>query len=154
MLAAGATVKFDIPQWPREPPDVCSMLEDCYFILNVKVSSKRQRIGSLLNERAQPGASITSLRLNPSRPLKNSELDAVAYDGPAIVLQGAGHVPMLHEPQQGKGFFTVRDLLDAVEKTERDTRHLSEWFGGIDVHHVFFEGFCLEDNVWHICWGS
>ena len=31
----------------------------------------------------------------------------------------------------------------------------SEWFGGVDVHHVFFEGIHLaDDGVWDIYWGS
>jgi hypothetical protein len=51
--------------------------------------------------------------------------------------------------------FTLRDVLAAVEETERQTRGASDWQGGIDVHHVFFEGIYLEDNdIWTIHWGS
>lgn len=35
------------------------------------------------------------------------------------------------------------------------TRGESEWFGGADVHHVFFEGIRPEgEDVWRIGWGS
>ena len=31
----------------------------------------------------------------------------------------------------------------------------SEWFDGVDVHHVFFEGIHQDsDGVWEIYWGS
>lgn len=51
--------------------------------------------------------------------------------------------------------FTVRELVHAVEKTELETRGSSEWLGGIDVHHIFFEGISAEaDGTWALCWGS
>jgi hypothetical protein len=52
------------------------------------------------------------------------------------------------------GAFTVRDLAGAIATTERASRGSSEWFGGIDVHHVFFEGIEDDDGAWRICWGS
>jgi len=51
------------------------------------------------------------------------------------------------------GAFTVRDLLAAVEETERRTRAQSEWFGGVDIHHCFFQGIEVDDQgVWRISW--
>lgn len=40
----------------------------------------------------------------------------------------------------GGKHFTVADLLHAVVDFETKTRGHSKWFGGIDSHHVFFEG--------------
>jgi len=41
----------------------------------------------------------------------------------------------------------VQELLRAVELTEQKTRENTEWFGGIDVHHMYFEGlFCEGDK--------
>ncbi len=49
----------------------------------------------------------------------------------------------------------MRDLCAAVEETARRSRGSTEWFGGVDVHHGFFEGIHLgEDGVWAIRWGS
>lgn len=51
--------------------------------------------------------------------------------------------------------FSARDLVRAIEETERRTRPRSEWLGGIDVHHVYFEGMDLDsDGAWFIGWGS
>ena len=55
-----------------------------------------------------------------------------------------------------KGFFTVSEVVKAVEKFERVDRPKSKWFGGIDCHHVFFEGLRpnAEKNAFCISWGS
>ena len=52
--------------------------------------------------------------------------------------------------------FTVSEVVKAVEKFERVDRPKSKWFGGIDCHHVFFEGLCpnAEKNAFCIRWGS
>ncbi len=51
--------------------------------------------------------------------------------------------------------FTVRELLQAVEDTERQTRGKSDWFDGVDIHHVYFEGLHEEEPGIHtIYWGS
>jgi hypothetical protein len=40
---------------------------------------------------------------------------------------------------------------DAVEASDAGA---TEWFGGIDVHHVYFAGIPLEHGgVWSIGWG-
>jgi hypothetical protein len=48
----------------------------------------------------------------------------------------------------------VRDLKRAVACSERVSRQDSDWKGGIDVHHIYFEGIELEDDVWMIGWAS
>jgi hypothetical protein len=46
-------------------------------------------------------------------------------------------------------------MLNAVAETERQTRDKSEWFDGVDVHHIYFEGIHQgSDGVWEIYWGS
>ena len=87
------------------------------------------------------------------RALTEEELSRVAFTGEHLVLRGLGE-PVRHRAPDGRRF-TVRDVLAAVEETERQTRGDSEWFGGIDMHHVFFEGLYLEEEgVWTIYWGS
>jgi hypothetical protein len=89
-----------------------------------------------------------------SRSLTTAELDGVAFRGAMIRLRGqSGHV-VEHRAMNGSSF-TVRELIQAVVETERKTRALTHWFGGIDVHHVFFEGLRpAEGGVWEIAWGS
>jgi hypothetical protein len=54
-----------------------------------------------------------------------------------------------------KGFFTVAEVVKIIEKFERIDRPKSEWFGGIDCHHIFFEGIHQEaGNSFYVRWGS
>jgi hypothetical protein len=51
----------------------------------------------------------------------------------------------------------IDDLIAAIEETERRTRGNTQWFGEIDVHHVYFEGLVPAadaEGVWEIVWGS
>ncbi|MGA9520488.1 MAG: hypothetical protein WBV82_03435 [Myxococcaceae bacterium] len=73
---------------------------------------------------------------------------------PLIRLRGEAGDPVEHRAPNGK-HFTVRELVKAVEETERQSRSRSNWLGGIDVHHVYFEGIHPEnDGTWSIAWGS
>jgi hypothetical protein len=115
------------------------------------------------NRRASPEAQISNLRLdaavfNPKshefRDMTPEELDSVAFYGNRIKLRGLSGDVVSHDAPNG-AFFTVRELLHAVEETERQTRDQSKWLGGVDVQHCFFEGIYLApDGVWDIVWGS
>jgi len=52
-------------------------------------------------------------------------------------------------------FFRAGDLLLAIEEHERLTRGNTEWFGGIDCHHIYFEGLHKQaDGSYRVEWGS
>ena len=54
-----------------------------------------------------------------------------------------------------EGGFTVRHMLEVIAEFEKLARPYTDWFGGMDLHHVFFEGFCLEgDHRFSLSWGS
>ena len=79
----------------------------------------------------------------------------MAFRGPSIRLRSRGDEEVVTHDAPNGSHFTVRELLRAVEETERRARPRSQWFGGIDVHHVCFEGLYLWDaGVWTILWGS
>jgi hypothetical protein len=129
--------------------------------LEVRLSEPSHKIVERLHNRAAPStASIVSVHLHASvfegddrRPLTEAELAQVVLTQPEIRMAGLGEV-VVHRAPNGAAF-TVRDLLAAVEETERRTRGQSEWFGGIDVHHCYFEGIDPDDDgVWRIFWGS
>jgi hypothetical protein len=115
----------------------------------------------LVNERATPGAQIESLRLesyvfedDDFRPLTEEEYGRVALRESTIQLRGEAGEPVTHRAPNGE-YFTVLDVLRAVEETERVTRAKSDWLGGVDVHHVYFEGVHRQDDgTWLIHWGS
>jgi hypothetical protein len=117
----------------------------------------------LMNLAAPADAKIKSVRLELTvflrdqsefRPLTDEESARVVLVEPEIKLTGESDAVITCPAPNGTSF-TVRDLADAIATMERESRGGSEWFGGVDVHHVFFEGMELEeDGVWHVHWGS
>lgn len=116
----------------------------------------------LMNLQASPEAKIASIELAMTvwmreqksfRELTDAEWNRVVIVEPSIKMRGEGDKVVEHRAPDGK-HFTVRDLTAAVCETEKQGRGDSEWYGGIDVHHTFFEGIELEDGVWCIHWGS
>ena len=52
-------------------------------------------------------------------------------------------------------WFSVRDAFVAIADFEKVARQSSEWFGAVDMHHVFFEGmFKTRGGKYSIGWGS
>jgi hypothetical protein len=131
--------------------------------LAIELTTPAQPVGGLLNLAASPEARITSLRLNASvfdydteerRPLTESELDTVVFKGGEIRMRGESELIISHLAPDCHSF-TIRDLLAAVEATELRSRSSTEWLGGVDVHHIYFEGIHLDvDGIWNIYWGS
>jgi len=131
--------------------------------LEIELSEPSEAIGGLENQAARGGSRIVSLRLKALvyddtsedfREVTTEEYAAIAYAQPQIQLRGQSGEPVTHRAPNGQ-FFTVRDLLDAVSETERQTRANTDWFDGVDIHHVWFEGIWPgDDDVWEISWGS
>ena len=85
--------------------------------------------------------------------LSDKELDVCAYKSKSIRLScGEYFAP------EGKDYFSIKDLLQAICENEETDRAREEnlWFGGIDCHHIFFEGMSLDcwGNYYHVSWGS
>jgi hypothetical protein len=118
--------------------------------LNLELSEPPQPISErLLNEAAPPSARIgrVSLELrvvvdiedNAYRDLTEEEWRRMVLPVPVIRLRGLGEIVVRHRAPDGASF-TVRDVVVAIVETERQTRASTEWFGGIDVHHVYLSG--------------
>ena len=116
----------------------------------------------VMNLQASPEARIASIELRMKiwlpaqktfRELTDDEWTKVVLTERSIKMRGEADKVVEHAAPDGKQF-TVRDLTAAVCETERQGRGDSSWLGGVDVHHVFFEGIDLEDGVWCIRWGS
>ena len=145
-----------------EPTD---LFERVYGTLEIELSEPTVPIGSSANQMAPPSARLVGLRLvveiedegsEEPRPLREDELGAPAFAAPRIRLRAESDDIVDHDAPDGEGF-TVGQLIAAIEATERQTRGDSEWFGGVDAHHVYYEGLEPdeeEDGVWQICWGS
>lgn len=133
--------------------------------LHIELSEPPQPYSArMLNLTAPPTARIQSVsldmkgRVDPETgkftDLTDSEWNRVVLRSPLIRMRGETERAVEHRAADGVAF-TVRDLAAAIRETERQTRGDTEWLGGIDVHHVYFEGIELEDDgVWAIRWGS
>lgn len=77
--------------------------------------------------------------------IREPHIKMCSVDTPDVIVE--------HDAPDGKAF-TVRDLAAAIAKTEAASREHGEWLGGIDVHHIYFEGIDGEGDEWTICWGS
>lgn len=131
-------------------------------VLNIILDKMPQASGALRNVFADSNAKVKSISL--AEPtffntklaefilLTEDELNSVVLDQSQITLESFGK-RMVHNAPNGKSF-SVRDLLNAVEKTEQMVRPQTDWFGGIDCHHIYFEGIHLKNGVYEIYWGS
>ncbi len=117
----------------------------------------------LSNLAAPPTARVVNISLRMQvfegdrfRELTDGEWSLVVLRAAAIRMRNerVTDVVAAHASPDGMAF-TIRDLASAVEETERRARGSTAWFGGVDVHHVFFEGIHLDDaGTWNIRWGS
>lgn len=162
---ASASTPVRSAQPPEEHPPQYSELEFFNSLsgrLEIELTESAKPISDKqLNLAAPPTARIKALRLsvlvvegNNERKLSDAELDSVALRAPHVVFHGESGKQVDHDAPNGE-YFTVRDLIDAIEKTERAQRSEGHWMGGIDVHHIYFEGLELvAPGSFQILWGS
>lgn len=141
--------------------DALAFFNDLSGRLQIELTEPPQREGNLLNLAAPPTARLVNLHVewrvyedDGTRPLRDDEWNRTVMRAPALHLRGEAGEPVEHTPRS-PGVFTVRDLATAIEETERRTRGDTDWSGGIDVHHVYYEGIeAEEDGSWSVSWGS
>jgi hypothetical protein len=129
-------------------------------VLEIELTKKPKQISKyLLNVSASPNAKIKSIRFRPEifenddlvKPTKK-DLANIVIKKSVITIKSDGGTAAFDAPN-GE-YFTAGDLIKVIEKTERKTRKNIEWFGGIDVHHIFFEGLVNFGKYYAIHWGS
>jgi len=121
---------------------------------------------NLLNERVEQGAKIRSIGWTPPQvfvPKKTFDAetgtstndpcadvrDYKEADGARLITKERKYLVVrpLHLPEgtngrvygRDDGVWRVRDIMCAILDSERHVRPLSEWFGGIDAHHVMLD---------------
>jgi hypothetical protein len=134
--------------------------------LAIKLSEELKPISEgMLNLVAPPTARLVSVSLHmqvwihergESRELTELEWMRVVLRSPVVRIGGENQKRVVEHRAPDGAAFTVRDLTEAIAETERQTRGETEWLGGgIDVHHIYFEGIELDDDgVWWVRWGS
>jgi hypothetical protein len=85
-------------------------------------------------------------------PLTEAELDTTVLNEQTITFRDDTFTRTYTNIE---GYFTVRSLFEIIEQYENEHRPLTNWFGGIDCHHRFFEGIWKSaDGTYEIWWGS
>ena len=121
-------------------------------VLSISLTKKPIRIGTLMNLRAEEDSKIKEIKFDNYEIFENGnfrkltleeESMIVFEDAPEISIVGESlfdrdlkKFTVSHKKKNGK--WSVKELVKAVEKTEKKTRQHTEWFGGVDVHHIYF----------------
>ena len=142
------------------------------FILGVDTDQPPVQHFPLLNRFEDPNSKVVDIycneityydkELNEQVPFTQEELNVPAFIGSEISLSNVwldrkgkkvaeSHMSFCNQ----KGHFTIQEMVDMVVEFEKVDRPKTCWFGGIDAHHVYFEGLCKQkDGSYSVCWGS
>lgn len=160
---------------PRHNPPIgpTALMNNLYFVLNIKTSNTAPQRGMLMNRFEQPDSVIQGIshtpitKYNSSRQeheeLSANELKEPGFYGDTMTMKsvwkddsGAVVAKTKKTFKNTKGFFTIKQVAANIVKFEIKDRPKTKWFGGIDAHHVFFEG--LRPNsrgdTYSVFWGS
>ena len=149
------------------------IMRDIEFTLYIETSNTAPQAGMLLNRFEEADSVITQLHAGPIRKIDRSHSELVelsadekaqpGFIGKILTLESIwkndeGHIVDTTRCvyEKSKGFFTVAEVVASVEAYERIDRPKNKWFGGVDCHHVFFEGLFPNANkdAYGIFWGS
>ena len=150
-------------------PDVQKLM----FILNLVFNRPDERRGLLMNRFIHPEAEMVSvgvlddrLTFYDSDAEEHIELTAAQKKRPGFI----GSTMTLYNQwmdkdenvtgetkktfRNKKGFFTIAEVVEKICEFEITDRPKSKWFGGIDAHHVFYEGMSKGEKGYSIRYGS
>ena len=140
--------------------------------------SVRMPIGNLLNERVKEQAKIHSMgwqeprvhtwTTGPDGEKKLGEMRRfkTKADGHRVVLSGSKYIlvdaSVLADDsdtggriyQRNDGVWRVCDIMTAILDFERRVRPKTEWFGGIDAHHVYLDYVECKNGIVSYGFGS
>ena len=116
---------------------------------------------NIANNFVEPGTEIKNIRLSEItvfedddfRIATTEELTSIEYPRNEITISSNGYSKtFISKTEKG---FTVGELFYRILEVEKESRETTEWFGGIDAHHIFFEGLHLNlDGSYSVFWGS
>lgn len=150
-------------------------MSECFDIdslscrLIVDMDQAPRAIEGTLNQSEKPGAQVicckmgipafftedddlvdlTPLQLSSKACVESTPLPATIY-----LSSTTGQDMQVKFTAVNGAWFTVQEVLDAIGAFETAARVQTDWYGGIDTHHVMFEGLEGKDGHYMICWGS
>ena len=92
---------------------------------------------------------LTPLQLSSKACVESTPLPATLY-----LSSNQADVPAVKFTAVNGAWFTVQEVLDAIGAFETAARPQTSWLGGINTHHVYFEGLMGKDDHYMIWWGS
>jgi len=147
--------------------------ETIRFTLHIETTDTSPQRGILLNRFEEPDSMITRLcegeitqfdrETNDLVELSTAEKEKPGYIGETLTLESVwktrdGRIADTTRRvyKNTRGFFTVAEVVAHIVDFERIDRPKSKWFGGLDCHHVFFQGLYpnLKEDAFCISWGS
>lgn len=100
------------------------------------------------------GPDMITVVLAPSRLISSKRLLQRASSSQKITMVGMSEKPVEHVAPNGF-YFTVEDIIGALEKTERRTTSSDEWLNYADGSSHYLEGIHTADGLtWTTSWGS
>ena len=132
--------------------------------LNIEVTEPLLSIS--LNEYATPTATVRSITFHPNtwdgediHEVTEKQLTTNVYDYHEITLVWSPAPDVdyseYHRDAPNGTHFTLQDIIDTIVQAQYLFRPYSNWFGGIDTSHTFFEGFTQHgEHTFSIFWGS
>ncbi len=131
--------------------------------MQIQLSEPAQPIPGMANLVSSPEAKVTAVKLklqvflreeSAFRDLTEAEYHLTVLKQSELQLRSESEDITTHQAPNGQSF-SVMDLQAVIENHELQSRNQSDWLGGVDVHHAFFEGIHQdEEGVWEVYWGS
>ena len=129
------------------------------FTLNVVTDRPRVETSLIMNRVESPESRIVSISANePTLYIRGEhvplDLSEVAFVGKELTLR-SGWNTTTKTFLSDHGAFTVKELMNCIVEFELEDRPKTTWAGGVDCHHIFFEGLLhVQDKEYQISWGS
>lgn len=138
---------------------------DIQFTLSIKLDVPPAPMSEfLLNLRADNNAKLVDIKVCDICRWDDTLEDLIAYSEEQLnnlVIFDKNTIEFKDEDHSRKTYHfptnrvTIRQFVDAIVDFEKISRPKSEWFGGIDCHHIFYEGIYPDANgTYSIFWGS
>ena len=139
--------------------------------IHIETSLPELRVEGSLNCFQHPEATVVGIEASPPVIYPDSDdhehlltynyevsedyLEQTGFNGNAICLKSPSD-GSYHVYGSSSHSFSCKELIDVIVDFEQKERPKTNWLGGMDVHHVWFEGLCRVSNscAFFISWGS
>uniref|UniRef100_A0A914QB78 Uncharacterized protein n=1 Tax=Panagrolaimus davidi TaxID=227884 RepID=A0A914QB78_9BILA len=124
------------------------------FTISVDVDGEVRRAGHLVNLIVEPGAKIRDITHGvTSKEIVYKEDSITFCKAGSMILDGTNE--KFEKSYALDHPLTAKELADLICDFEKEARDKFTWLGGVDVHHVFFEGLDqVGPKKYEISWGS